>query len=63
MSVTGHQRRRRRARKRRRSKKKEKLTIEDLEQKPGGWYEFPDGSKEHGKDRAEKKIKEWNGGA
>ena len=40
----------------------EDLLFKDLTKKPGGWYEFPDGSTAHGKKKALKKIKEWNKG-
>lgn len=39
-----------------------KLTLDDLKQKEGGWYEFPDGSSAHGKKKAIAKLKEWNKG-
>jgi hypothetical protein len=40
--------------------KNEKLTFEELEQKDGGWYIFPDESKAHGKKEAENELKKWN---
>lgn len=39
----------------------EKITFDDLEQK-GSYYYFPDGSKAHGQEKAEKKLTEWNEG-
>jgi len=42
--------------------KNKKLTLEKLEQKDGGWYIFPDGSKAHGKKEAEEMLKERNEG-
>ena len=60
MSVTGFNRRRRRAKKRRREKENQELTLDDIEQKEGGWYIFPDKSKAHGKEKAKEKLAEWN---
>ena len=63
MGMTGFQRRRRRKAKREREKQQEnKLTLDDLEQKEGGWYIFPDESKAHGKEKAKEKLAEWNEG-
>jgi uncharacterized protein YaiL (DUF2058 family) len=38
----------------------DKLVLNSLKQKDGGWYIFPDGSTAHGKKKALKKLKEWN---
>lgn len=41
---------------------KEMITFDDLEKKAGGWYEFPNGEKVRGEEKAKKKLKEMNGG-
>lgn len=40
----------------------EDLLFKDLTKKPGGWYEFPDGSTAHGEKKAEEKLAKWNVG-
>lgn len=44
------------------SEEKQILTIGDLEQKKGGWYEFPDESKVRGEKKAKEKLEKWNEG-
>ena len=36
-----------------------RITFDDLKQKPGGWYEFPDGETVQGKGKAKERLKKY----